>query len=244
MRKIEMNNSLLGIKSIMTIITTLTLIAGCASINPAKTDISGSIEIERAGSQKANIREVNIQTDEEQLTIYGSITKTLNQRGHILGHLHIEAFDKSETLLGEIITDYRRQNHNSAISKFSVTLKVDPEDVARIGVIHHGTTTSYRPNRNPLPITADVVSAGESIYQNNCMGCHDSLGKGDGEEGVNLTRKPADIASFSKTSFASDAYLYWMIYEGGTSLKTGMPSFGGVLTNEEIWQVAIYLRQL
>jgi len=52
------------------------------------------------------------------------------------------------------------------------------------------------------------------------------------------------VAEFSKKSYASDGYLYWMTYEGGDVQRSGMPAFGEVLEDEEIWQIITYLRQL
>ena len=244
MKKLRMNKSLLRRKGTLAVISVLTFISGCASTSPGNTDGKGSIQVERIGSQQAIIRDVNTHRENGELNIYGSITKTNNRRGHILGHLHIEAYDETSDLISESVTDYRRKHHKSSSSKFSETLDVHPEEVAKIRVLHHGTTASFNPVSNPLSVSKEVVAAGKVTYQENCLSCHGSMGKGDGEDGMKLSRKPADLASFGKTALASDEYLYWMIYEGGDTFDTGMPSFGGYLTNDEIWQVAIYLRQL
>jgi mono/diheme cytochrome c family protein len=39
-----------------------------------------------------------------------------------------------------------------------------------------------------------------------------------------------------------DEYLLWTISEGGVQLGTEMPAFKEVLTEQQIWQIVIYMR--
>jgi mono/diheme cytochrome c family protein len=43
---------------------------------------------------------------------------------------------------------------------------------------------------------------------------------------------------------ASDGYLYWTIAEGGEPVGSAMPAFGDALSEDEIWQIVAYLRQM
>jgi len=62
--------------------------------------------------------------------------------------------------------------------------------------------------------------------------------------GANLTPRPANIAAFSKMPMASDAYLSWTISEGGTPISSPMPAFKSQLSEQDVWQIITYLRQL
>ena len=43
---------------------------------------------------------------------------------------------------------------------------------------------------------------------------------------------------------ATDGYLFWSISEGGIPIQTAMPAFKGSLSEEEIWKIIIYLREM
>lgn len=120
-------------------------------------------------------------------------------------------------------------------------LAVAPSKAAIVRVIHHGADDDYIDRINPLPATQSNIAAGEKQYQQHCASCHGESGKGDGAAGKELKRQPANVAEFSKMSYASDSYLFWMVFEGGDALRSEMPSFGETITDDEIWKIITYL---
>lgn len=110
--------------------------------------------------------------------------------------------------------------------------------------MQYGLPSEYSSLTNPLPVNDRTIEAGKKIYEKNCMTCHGQNGTGTGERAKDLSPRPADIASFSKTPMASDSYLFWTISEGGEKINTAMPSFKKKLSKDDIWSVITYIRKL
>jgi thiosulfate dehydrogenase len=94
---------------------------------------------------------------------------------------------------------------------------------------------------NPLPRTDVNVLAGVTLYSQNCAVCHgDSSGN------------PTNIAKglyqhapqFAEHGVEDDAdwTVYWKVKHGVR--WTGMPSFGGSLSDTQIWQIAVFLKNM
>ena len=92
------------------------------------------------------------------------------------------------------------------------------------------------------------VAAGEEIYIRNCMYCHgDNLdGKGHFAHGFNPP--PANFQDPGTIAMLQEAFLFWRISKGGPGLpkestpwNSVMPSWEDRLTEDQIWQVIIYL---
>jgi mono/diheme cytochrome c family protein len=91
-------------------------------------------------------------------------------------------------------------------------------------------------------------AAGGEIYVKNCMFCHgDNLdGKGHFAHGFNPP--PANFVDPGTIAMLQEAYLFWRIAKGGPGLpkestpwNSVMPAWEDRLTEEQIWQVIMYL---
>lgn len=103
---------------------------------------------------------------------------------------------------------------------------------------------SYASARNPLENTAANVEAGKALFQQNCVACHGTSGRGDGPAAAGLNPRPANIVAAMGMPIAGDGYLDWTISEGGAPTGSAMPAFKANLTQHQIWQVILYLRTL
>jgi len=94
---------------------------------------------------------------------------------------------------------------------------------------------------NPVAGNADAVSAGQALYTTNCSTCHGEKAMGDGPAGASLDPKPANLENTAKET--NPAYQHWVITKGGAAagLSAAMPSFEGVLSDTDIWNVVTYL---
>ena len=105
-----------------------------------------------------------------------------------------------------------------------------------------GVPAPYSDVKNPLPSNEATINAGKVLFGEHCSSCHGRSGRGDGEAGLELNPKPANIAFIMDKWIATDPFLFWSISEGGVPLGTAMPVFKETLGDEQRWQIIHYLR--
>jgi len=89
------------------------------------------------------------------------------------------------------------------------------------------------------------AAKGKVTFNNTCVACHGPEGKGDGVVAAALDPKPRDLSNGEYVSTLSNEHLYKVINEGGASvgLSPLMAAWGGVLSEEDTWNVIAYIRQ-
>ena len=90
------------------------------------------------------------------------------------------------------------------------------------------------------PLGADAAVAGREVFKTNCEACHGPQGHGDGPAGAALDPAPKNLAELQAAT--SDDYLYWRINTGKPG--TSMVGWQRILTEEQIWQVIVFIRTL
>jgi len=93
--------------------------------------------------------------------------------------------------------------------------------------------------KNPLPITQESISKGEELYNMYCFSCHGDTGYGDGPAGGSMGIRPANFHD-QKVIKQKDGALFWKLTNG----KGNMPPFKEALTEEQRWQLIVFLREL
>lgn len=93
--------------------------------------------------------------------------------------------------------------------------------------------------------TKGDAAKGKVSFENTCVACHGPEGKGDGVAAAALDPKPKDLSDAKLLSTQTDDFLYKVISEGGASvgLSPMMAAWGGVLSEQDIWNVVAYIRQ-
>jgi mono/diheme cytochrome c family protein len=98
---------------------------------------------------------------------------------------------------------------------------------------------------NPLEPTRGNRKAGEKLYHKlsnpGCAACHGEEGEGNGQLADQFDPRPRNFACAETIEGVPDGQLHWIIKNG--SPGTAMPPFG-YFSDEEIWQLVLYLRQL
>lgn len=116
--------------------------------------------------------------------------------------------------------------------------------VRRNFVMRNGINPKYASLSNPLPRTAEDVSGGRRLYEQNCAACHGPQGRGDGPAGKSFNPAPASLIGLRRMPMVGDGYLDWTIAEGGVPVGSAMPPFKNVLKPNDIWKVILFLQTL
>jgi mono/diheme cytochrome c family protein len=108
--------------------------------------------------------------------------------------------------------------------------------------------------------TPEALARGQQLFARNCAACHGETGAGDGVFADDLAaagdaaaesmagahdmtlQTPANLADPHTTLGASPALLQGKILRGG--MGTGMPMWGSIFTEEQIWDLVAYIYSL
>ena len=100
--------------------------------------------------------------------------------------------------------------------------------------------------KNPLPATPTFIEKGKALFQGKafCVTCHGRDGKGLGgdiEPGTLKGPSPRDFTDQDWQAARTDGELLWILKNGskGTAMAPFIPL---ILTEEEAWQVLLYVR--
>ena len=92
------------------------------------------------------------------------------------------------------------------------------------------------------------VADGRRVYYRNCVFCHGDNMEGDGIHAHGLEPIPANFQDPTTIAMLQESYLFWRISKGGPGLPeegtpwlTAMPSWESRLSEEEIWNVILFL---
>jgi Tol biopolymer transport system component/mono/diheme cytochrome c family protein len=94
--------------------------------------------------------------------------------------------------------------------------------------------------RNPLSADAATLVAGRTLYAANCVTCHGAGGKGDGPGAAGLNPRPADFSLHMVPGKHTDGQVFLWIKNGFPG--TAMPAWSPRLSDEQIWQLVVFLR--
>jgi mono/diheme cytochrome c family protein len=96
------------------------------------------------------------------------------------------------------------------------------------------------------PTTAEGVARGREIFAQACVSCHGPQGRGDGQQvmtdNAGFPVKPRDLTAgvFKGSSESQD--MYYRIVAGLPG--SPMPSYAGVYTDEQLWDLIHYVQSL
>ena len=86
-----------------------------------------------------------------------------------------------------------------------------------------------------------LVQSGFREYHSMCFSCHGAPGHKPSEIGRGLNPKPPQLDA-EAVQVRGDAELYWIIKNG--LRMTGMPAFGPIHEEKELWSIVAFLRRL
>jgi S-disulfanyl-L-cysteine oxidoreductase SoxD len=94
---------------------------------------------------------------------------------------------------------------------------------------------------NPLQPTPENLTAGKEHFNTFCAPCHGDSGRGDGSvaQAHILAKPPKDLVT-GLSKGLPDGYIYGAIRDGNLA----MPSYKEEMTQEQRWQVVLYIRSM
>ena len=123
-------------------------------------------------------------------------------------------------------------------------------------ITFQGTSINLTTANNPLrelqhtdeAAFAEHVANGRRIYFENCFYCHGDNMEGAGMFAHGYDPLPANFNDATTIAMLQESYLFWRIAKGAPGLpsestpwSSAMPAWEDFLTEEEIWEVIIYL---
>jgi mono/diheme cytochrome c family protein len=135
----------------------------------------------------------------------------------------------------------------SALAKVLPSVEDMPDTI-----LVKGKEVALKDLKNPL--TEDPahltqhIRAGGNVYFKKCFLCHGDLLDGKGLFGDRLFPPPADFTHSNSVVTLPQSYAYWRIMKGGPGLPdkfspwdSSMPAWEDQLSEEEVWQVILYI---
>jgi mono/diheme cytochrome c family protein len=94
----------------------------------------------------------------------------------------------------------------------------------------------------------ELIRAGGEVYIRNCQYCHGDKLDGKGPYAAGLNPSPANFRDVGTIAQLQESFLFWRIATGGPGLPaeaapwiSSMPVWESFLSEEEIWQVILFL---
>jgi thiosulfate dehydrogenase len=94
---------------------------------------------------------------------------------------------------------------------------------------------------NPVALTDANLVKGIHLYSMNCAVCHGTSDAKPSNIAVGLFQRAPQLAGHGVEN-DPDGVPFWKIKHG--IRLTGMPGFSGTLTDEQIWQICLFLKQM
>jgi S-disulfanyl-L-cysteine oxidoreductase SoxD len=103
-------------------------------------------------------------------------------------------------------------------------------------------TVGGKKEKNPLPPTPENVIRGRQAFSSYCVACHGLDGQATGVPFAGAMSPPIPELNSPAVQAYTDGQLKWVITHGIS--PSGMPAANGILRDEEVWAIVVYLRHL
>lgn len=106
----------------------------------------------------------------------------------------------------------------------------------------HHISVGGREKRNPLQANAQTIADGKEAFSYYCAACHGLDGRGTGVPFADRMSPPLPSLAAREVQQYADGQLKWVIDNG--IWPSGMPGSRGTLSDDEIWSIVVYIRNL
>ncbi len=91
---------------------------------------------------------------------------------------------------------------------------------------------------NPFPANSDNLMEGAHVYEKHCSSCHGGAASKISPMRTKFSPPVPQIINHIPDD--EDAHLWWVTKHG--IRMTGMPSWGGILTDDQLWKVILFVK--
>ncbi len=138
----------------------------------------------------------------------------------------------------------------NAIAIVSVVLLLDSCKAAApgkmetgiINAVKHRMVAGDKSAKNPIRDSASAIADGREAFSHYCTACHGLDGQNTGVPFADHMSPPVPSLASKEVQSYTDGQLKWVIDNG--IWPSGMPASRGILSEDEIWSIVLYLRHL
>ena len=115
-------------------------------------------------------------------------------------------------------------------------------ETATVSFAKHNMFIGNKRERNPLPLSPEVLADGKEAFSHYCVACHGMDGQNTGVPFADHISPPIPSLASSQVQSYTDGQLKWILDNG--IWPSGMPGSKGTLSDDELWSIIVYLRHL
>lgn len=108
--------------------------------------------------------------------------------------------------------------------------------------VKHKITVGGKDDVNPIQATEAAIADGREHFGHHCAICHGLDGQRTGVPFAEKMSPPVPSLSAQDVQDYEDGQLRWIIQNGIN--PSGMPAWKGILNDDEMWKVVVFLRHL
>ena len=116
------------------------------------------------------------------------------------------------------------------------------EEARLVWTMKHHVFIGNRKQMNPIQSSARTVADGREAFSHYCAACHGLDGQNTGVPFADRMAPPVPSLVSTDVQQYTDGQLKWVIDNG--IWPTGMPASRGMLNDEEIWSIVVFIRHL
>lgn len=106
----------------------------------------------------------------------------------------------------------------------------------------HKVFVDNKSQKNPVNDNAGGIADGKVAFSHYCAACHGLDGQNTGVPFADRMSPPVPSLAGKEVQSYTDGQLKWIIDYG--IWPSGMPGSKGILSDDEIWSIVLYLRHL
>lgn len=106
----------------------------------------------------------------------------------------------------------------------------------------HHLFVGGKKTRNPIADNAQSRVDGKEAFGHYCVACHGLDGQNTGVPFADHMKPPVPSLKSAEVQAYTDGQLKWVIDNG--IAPSGMPSAKGILSDDEEWEIVVFLRHL